>query len=272
MLPFASRLRVRLGGGQTGACSQALLGDVVPNAWLPPRGEGGFIMRRFIGLLIVVFSLTGTAWAQSESDLRQFFEGKKVTMRIDLPATKDGVNIYPERSQPFDYKEYGDRIERHGAFVRGFEVVTITKLDVKGKEIEVQIAGYGTPQGVARFNIHYNRIESWMLTPLAVVDALNRYVDFDNSLLASLPARQGGGAVRRGVVRFGPRSTYLKEGLRTQEVLRLLGQPALVSERTEDGAIVTRYEFDRSEGRIIVAEFVSDALVRSRTETKVALN
>lgn len=229
-------------------------------------------MKHFIGLLIILFLFTVTGRAQSETDLRQFFEGKTVTLRIDLPATKDGVNIYPERSQPFDYKEYGERLQRHGAFVRGYEVVTITRLDVKGKEIEVQLAGYGTPQGVARFNIHFNRIESWMLTPIAVVDALNRYVDFDNSLIASLPAPQGGGAVRHGVVRFGPRSTYLKEGLRTQQVLRLLGQPSSVSERHEGDAVVTRYEFDRSEGRIVVAEFVSDALVRSRTETKVALN
>lgn len=229
-------------------------------------------MKNFIGLLIIVFSLTGTAWAQSETDLKQFFEGKTVTLRIDLPATKDGVNIYPERAQSFDYEEYGERLKRHGAFVRGYEVVTITKLDVKGDEIEVQLAGYGTPDGVARFNIHFNRIESWMLTPVAVVDALNRYVDFDNSLIAAIPARNNGAAVRRGVVRFGPRSTYLKEGLRTGEVLRLLGQPATVSERNDGDVVVTRYEFDRSEGRMIVAEFVSDALVRSRTETKVALN
>lgn len=227
-------------------------------------------MKHILGLLIIIFSLTGTVWAQSEVDLKQFFEGKTVTLRIDLPATRDGVNIYPERSQPFDYEEYGDRLKRHGAFVRGFEVVKITKLDVRGRQIEIQVAGYGTPEGVARFYIHFNRIESFMLTPVAVVDALGRYVDFDNSLIAGLPQRQNGVAVRRGVMRVGPRSTYLKEGMRTQEVLRLLGQPATVSERTEDGAVVTRYEFDRSEGRIIVAEFVSDALVRSRTETKVA--
>lgn len=257
-------------GGQTGACSRALLGDVVPPPGCPRGRLAGVIMKHILGLLIIIFSLTGTVWAQSEVDLKQFFEGKTVTLRIDLPATRDGVNIYPERSQPFDYEEYGDRLKRHGAFVRGFEVVKITKLDVRGRQIEIQVAGYGTPEGVARFYIHFNRIESFMLTPVAVVDALGRYVDFDNSLIAGLPQRQNGVAVRRGVMRVGPRSTYLKEGMRTQEVLRLLGQPATVSERTEDGAVVTRYEFDRSEGRIIVAEFVSDALVRSRTETKVA--
>ena len=95
-------------------------------------------MKHFIGLLIIFFLFTVTGRAQSETELKQFFQGKTVTLRIDLPATKDGVNIYPERSQPFDYKEYGERLLRHGAFVRGYEVVTITQLDVKGKEIEVQ--------------------------------------------------------------------------------------------------------------------------------------
>ena len=271
--PFCPEIsRYIIAGGQTGARSQALLGDVVPTPVAPEGQNGRFIMNKFIGLLIIIFSLTGTAGAQSEGELKQFFEGKSVTLRIDLPATKDGVNIYPERAQPFDYKEYGERLKRHGAFVRGHEVVKITKLDVQGDEIEVQVAGYGTPEGVARFNIHFKEIESWMLTPVAVVDALHRYVDFDNSLMASLPARNSSGVVRHGVVRFGPRSTYLKEGLSPDQVVRLLGQPSTVTERNEGSELVKRYEFDRSEGRVIVAEFVSDALVRSRTETKVASN
>jgi hypothetical protein len=142
-------------------------------------------MKHILGLLVIIFSLTGTVSAQSEKDLKQFFEGKTVTLRLDLPATKEGVNIYPERSQAFDYKEYEDRLKQHGAFVRGFEVVTITKLDFKGKYIELQVAGYGTPEGVARFNIHFNRIDPWTLTPFAVVEALRRYVDFEDSLWAS---------------------------------------------------------------------------------------
>lgn len=227
-------------------------------------------MRRIIGFLIIIFSTTSTVWAQSETDLKQFFEGRTVTLRIDLPATKEGVNVYPERSQPFDYKEYENRMKRHGAFVRGFEVVTITTLKVKGKRIEIQIAGEGTPHGVARFNIHFSRIESWMLTPVALIDALGRYVEFETATADAASHKQHGGAVRHGVVKFGPRTTYLKEGLRTKEVLRLLGEPSLVSESNEDGRSLTVYEFDRSGGRTIVAEFVGDSLVRSRTETRTA--
>lgn len=77
------------------------------------------------------------------------------------------------------------------------------------------------------------------------------------------------GRVTSGVVQLGPRTTYLKEGLSTEDVLRVLGSPAAVSERNENEVIVKTYEFTRSEGRVLVAEFVGGALVRSRTETRV---
>ncbi len=73
-----------------------------------------------------------------------------------------------------------------------------------------------------------------------------------------------------GVVKVGPRTTYLKEGLRTDEVVRLLGKPASIAERTENDIVVTSYEFQRGEGHILIAEFVDGVLVRSRTETRDA--
>jgi hypothetical protein len=71
-----------------------------------------------------------------------------------------------------------------------------------------------------------------------------------------------------GVVQVGPRVTYLKEGLRTDEVIRLLGKPASISERSDNDIVITTYEFQRGEGRMLVAEFVSGVLVRSRLETR----
>src|ERR687896_329505 len=68
------------------------------------------------------------------------------------------------------------------------------------------------------------------------------------------------------VVRVGPRTTYLKEGLSTEDVIRMLGRPAEVSERQEGGAKVVTYVFQRGEGRVLVAEFVEGRLVRSRVE------
>jgi hypothetical protein len=73
-----------------------------------------------------------------------------------------------------------------------------------------------------------------------------------------------------GVVRVGPRTTYLKEGLRTDEVVRLLGKPTSISERSESDVVITVYEFQRSEGHVLIAEFVSDVLLRSWSETRDA--
>lgn len=70
------------------------------------------------------------------------------------------------------------------------------------------------------------------------------------------------------VVSVGPRTTYLKEGLSTEEVVKLLGRPAEVSELEEGGAKVVSYVFPRGEGRVLVAEFVNGRLVRSRVETR----
>jgi hypothetical protein len=71
-----------------------------------------------------------------------------------------------------------------------------------------------------------------------------------------------------GVVKVGPRTTYLKEGLRTDEVVRLLGKPTSTSERTESELVITTYEFKRAEGHFLMAEFVSGVLVRSWTEVR----
>ena len=71
-----------------------------------------------------------------------------------------------------------------------------------------------------------------------------------------------------GVVRVGPRTTYLKEGLRTDEVIRLLGKPFSFYERNENGVATKVYLFQRGEGRVLIAEFVNEILVRSWIETR----
>lgn len=76
---------------------------------------------------------------------------------------------------------------------------------------------------------------------------------------------------RPNVVRVGPSVTYLKEGFTVEEVLRLLGQPAAVSKHQSGSGLVTTYEFPRGQNRVLIAEFVNDALVSSRTETREQL-
>ncbi|HEY0320968.1 MAG TPA: hypothetical protein VGC66_08460 [Pyrinomonadaceae bacterium] len=69
------------------------------------------------------------------------------------------------------------------------------------------------------------------------------------------------------VLRLGPTTTYLKNGLSTEEVVRLLGKPTSVSERQEGNRLLAIYTFSRSEARVLIAEFENGLLTGSRTET-----
>jgi hypothetical protein len=223
-------------------------------------------MRSFFVIILIISSFALTVSAQSESDLKTYFEGKQVTLRIDMPATSGGVNVYPERAQSMNYDEHNERLKDHGASMLRGDKATISKVSVKDRHIEVQFAGS------SRFNIHFARVEPWMLTPATVIDALNRYVAFSEADKKSARLQPSNvvaaGYVRQGVVHLGPKTTYLKEGLKKQEVVKLLGAPTSVAERGERGSTVETYEFERGEGRVLIAEFVNDVLVGSRTEVR----
>lgn len=84
--------------------------------------------------------------AQSEAALRETLEGNRVTLRIAMPGTEDGVDIYPGDPRPLDYPRYADRLKDHGTAIRAGETAMITRIRVKSKHIEFQLdgGGYGT--------------------------------------------------------------------------------------------------------------------------------
>jgi hypothetical protein len=231
-----------------------------------PRGrEKGILMLRTLSVLFILLATTLSVSAQSETDLKNYFQGKSVTVRIDMPATSDGVNVYPERSQSLDYNEYNQRLARNGASIQRGHTATVSKVRVKGNHIEVQLT---QQEHYGRFNVHFARIESWMLTAAGLIDALNRYVEFTAADKAAARLKKSSAVVRNGVVQLGPRTTYLEVGLKTSQVLKLLGEPSTFSERDVDGRKVATYEFQRGEGRVVIAEFVGGALIGSRTEIR----
>lgn len=65
------------------------------------------------------------------------------------------------------------------------------------------------------------------------------------------------------VLQLGPSTTYLKDGLSIDEVIRFLGRPTSVSERQNGDSLLATYTFPRSPGRVLVAEFEAGLLVRS---------
>jgi hypothetical protein len=81
--------------------------------------------------------------AQSEGELKSYFEGKAVVVKLDMPATDDGVDVYPTRAHPVDFGKYAKRIKAHGTAVKSGESIVVTKVKVKRDLIEFQLGGGG---------------------------------------------------------------------------------------------------------------------------------
>lgn len=80
---------------------------------------------------------------QNEAELRKFFEGKRVTLKIDMPATSDGVDVWPETEIPLDYKIYGHRLAETGTAIRAGNTAVVTNIHVKRDLVEFQLNGGG---------------------------------------------------------------------------------------------------------------------------------
>jgi hypothetical protein len=90
--------------------------------------------------------IAAPASAQSEPELRDFFEGKSVVVKIDMPATQEGIDVFPDARRAVDFAQYSARLKSTGVAIRNGESVLVTKIRVKEKLIEFQLAGggYGT--------------------------------------------------------------------------------------------------------------------------------
>jgi hypothetical protein len=98
-------------------------------------------MAKFFSTFL--FLTPALLFGQSEAGLQHYFEGKYVTVKIEMPATKDGVDVYPLTARPLDLQDYSRRIKNSGAALRRGDSVMVTAVKVKEKNIEFQLGGGG---------------------------------------------------------------------------------------------------------------------------------
>ena len=101
--------------------------------------------RMFTTIFLIAISCQ-LILAQSEELLKRELEGNRVEILIEMPATSEGIDIYPDRPRKMDYDDYSRRIKSAGIALYPGDVVMITKIKKKNKHIEFQLAGggYGT--------------------------------------------------------------------------------------------------------------------------------
>jgi hypothetical protein len=81
--------------------------------------------------------------AQTTTNLSQAFEGKQVTVNIDMPGSQQGIDIYPQKGNTLDAKSYGKRMKQFPVAIHSGDTVMVTTVKVKGNVIEFQLAGGG---------------------------------------------------------------------------------------------------------------------------------
>ena len=102
---------------------------------------------KYATIPLVLALLTQPVFAQNEAVLRQAFEGKVVTVKIDMPATSKGIDVYPLEPMAVDFREVAQRLKDNSTSLRIGQQVMITKVFVKkNSHIEFQLGGggYGT--------------------------------------------------------------------------------------------------------------------------------
>jgi hypothetical protein len=99
-----------------------------------------------IASAVVAAAVPAMAQGPGEAELKDFFEGKSVRVRMDMPATSQGIDVFPDARRPINFDEYSARVKSSGIALRTGDSVLVTKVRVKDKLIEFQLAGggYGT--------------------------------------------------------------------------------------------------------------------------------
>lgn len=104
-------------------------------------------MKRALLVGCALMFFAASVQAQNEATLRAALEGKMITLKVDMPATSRGIDLYPGQATPVDWRDIADRTKDNGTALRVGQTAMITKVAVKGdSHIEVQLGGggYGT--------------------------------------------------------------------------------------------------------------------------------
>ena len=92
---------------------------------------------------VLLLALTAPAIAQTEAALKAHFEGRRVTLRMDMPGDAGGVDVHADARRAVDYGKYMDALKRYGTAIRAGDTVVVTLVKVKKDLIEFQLGGGG---------------------------------------------------------------------------------------------------------------------------------
>ncbi|PYR90145.1 MAG: hypothetical protein DMF84_21860 [Acidobacteria bacterium] len=102
-------------------------------------------MKHWLRLLVAISAALAArpAYAQNEAALKEYFEGRSVVVKLDMPATSDGIDVFPDARRPLNFGDYSERIKSSGVAIRSGNSALVTRVRVKDKLLEFQLGGGG---------------------------------------------------------------------------------------------------------------------------------
>jgi hypothetical protein len=94
-------------------------------------------------MLALLVRLAVPAFGQDQATLARAFEGRSVTVKLDMPGSSTGVTIHPGTASPLDARALAHDIKSYGIGVHHGESIIVTKVVVKQHHIEFQLGGGG---------------------------------------------------------------------------------------------------------------------------------
>ncbi|MFB3921108.1 MAG: hypothetical protein ACE145_05265 [Terriglobia bacterium] len=240
-------------------------------------------MSPLVILLLIAscpISLLAGASDAAKKSLERLVLGKDVRVLTQLPATKEGVDIYytPPQGKQWDQrgmnlKDLTKWLKERGVGVDSNEVVTITNIKIHGDMIEVHLGGGGMGRrgsknaqekapvfqraGGSRINFRYKRdITDADLAPNAFLDFLGRLVDV--SLIREEAARQS----LPPEIRQAIESKTVAEGMTYQMVLLSYGEPEQKKINDSGEGKLSETWFYMKDGNRVVVDFLNGKVTK----------
>jgi hypothetical protein len=245
------------------------------------------------GAMVFTAVATRPILAQDEAPLRKALEGKRITLKMDMPATQDGVDVHPGSNRPVDYEKVGKRMKKEGVAIKDGESARITKVKVKNDHIEIQLngGGYGTfgdglgsllknqnadsgtaqqmryqnqrtekLAGGSRFNLRYpNGVDADDATPASVIQALEEYVTFPPGIVSAVASHASHSSAATAPASAPSPPSEVRKGMSSAEVTSAIGSP---NSGSSNGPVTTsRY---RTANGAVEIDFVNDVAVAVR--------
>jgi len=100
------------------------------------------VARTALGIGIIVV-LAAPARGQNEAALKSALEGRRVTVKVDMPGSADGIDVRVEPGRSLDMNRYRNDLKRYGTAIHAGDSATVTLVKVKKDLIEFQLDGGG---------------------------------------------------------------------------------------------------------------------------------